>query len=349
MDHAGASFEYGECYVNPADVALLYEHGDIDKRYGFVMGGGKPEGAFVPKKEDVVPPCAVKTLPVQDGDVFDLGGVQIEAIAVPGHTAGTMVYLDRARRVLYSGDACNANTLLGLPCSTTVETYAKSLDHLATYLKGIDKFYGGHGLQAVPAYIVDEAMILCEEILSDDDDRFETEGYRKALRLMKQAEKFHRPVICFVDTSGAFCGIGAEERGQGQAIAENLVEMIGLKTPVISILVGEGGSGGALALAVADRVWILENAVYSVVSPEGCASILWKDAKKAKEAAECLHLTAQDMEKLGVVERVISESGKTKAELFSRVKEMLAVQTDELCKKDTETLLKERYERFRKY
>ena len=154
------------------------------------------------------------------------------------------------------------------------------------------------------------------------------EGYRKALRLMKQAEKFHRP---------------------GQAIAENLVEMIGLKTPVISILVGEGGSGGALALAVADRVWILENAVYSVVSPEGCASILWKDAKKAKEAAECLHLTAQDMEKLGVVERVISESGKTKAELFSRVKEMLAVQTDELCKKDTETLLKERYERFRKY
>ena len=175
------------------------------------------------------------------------------------------------------------------------------------------------------------------------------EGYRKALRLMKQAEKFHRPVICFVDTSGAFCGIGAEERGQGQAIAENLVEMIGLKTPVISILVGEGGSGGALALAVADRVWILENAVYSVVSPEGCASILWKDTKKAKEAAECLHLTAQDMEKLGVVERVISESGKTKAELFSRVKEMLAVQTDELCKKDTETLLKERYERFRKY
>ncbi len=142
VDHAGASFEYGECYVNPADVALLYEHGDIDKRYGFVMGGGKPEGAFVPKKEDVVPPCAVKTLPVYDGDVFDLGGVQIEAIAVPGHTAGTMVYLDRARRVLYSGDACNANTLLGLPCSTTVETYAKSLDHLAAYLDGIDEFYG---------------------------------------------------------------------------------------------------------------------------------------------------------------------------------------------------------------
>ena len=121
------------------------------------------------------------------------------------------------------------------------------------------------------------------------------EGYRKALRLMKQAEKFHRPVVCFVDTSGAFCGLGAEERGQGQAIAENLVEMMDLQTPVISILIGEGGSGGALALAVADQVWILENAVYSVISPEGCASILCKDAKKVKEAAECLKLTAQDL------------------------------------------------------
>ena len=209
---------------------------------------------------------------------------------------------------------------------------------------GIAKFHG-----KPVTVIVQEKGTNTKENIAHNFGMPMPEGYRKALRLMKQAEKFHRPVICFVDTSGAFCGIGAEERGQGQAIAENLVEMIGLKTPVISILVGEGGSGGALALAVADRVWILENAVYSVVSPEGCASILWKDAKKAKEAAECLHLTAQDMEKLGVVERVISESGKTKAELFSRVKEMLAVQTDELCKKDTETLLKERYERFRKY
>ena len=173
------------------------------------------------------------------------------------------------------------------------------------------------------------------------------EGYRKALRLMRQAEKFHRPVVCFVDTSGAFCGIGAEERGQGQAIAENLIEMMGLKTPVISVLIGEGGSGGALALAVADRVWILENAVYSVVSPEGCASILWKDAKRAKEAAECLRLTAQDMEQLGVVEQVISEEDK--GAVFTRVKSMLETELDALCEKDTETLLKERYERFRKY
>ena len=173
------------------------------------------------------------------------------------------------------------------------------------------------------------------------------EGYRKALRLMKQAEKFSRPVICFVDTSGAFCGIGAEERGQGQAIAENLVEMMGLKVPVISVLVGEGGSGGALALAVADRVWILENAVYSVVSPEGCASILWKDAKRAKDAAECLRLTAEDMKTFGVVEEIIPENGK--GGTFARVKTMLIDTLDTLCAKDIDTLLRERYMRFRKY
>ena len=175
------------------------------------------------------------------------------------------------------------------------------------------------------------------------------EVFRAQIRLAKEAEKFHRPIITFVDTSGAYPGKGAEERGQAEAIAQCLYTFSALQPPIICIVLSEGGSGGALARAVADRVWVLENAVYSVVSPEGCASILWKDAKKAKEAAECLHLTAQDMEKLGVVERVISESGKTKAELFNRVKEMLAVQTDELCKKDTETLLKERYERFRKY
>ena len=148
------------------------------------------------------------------------------------------------------------------------------------------------------------------------------EGYRKALRLMEQAEKFRRPVVCFVDTSGAFCGMGAEERGQGQAIAENLVTMAGLKTPIVSVLIGEGGSGGALALAVSDRVWILENAVYSVISPEGCASILWKDSKKVKDAADCLRLTAQDMMELGVVEQVIPEE-KDFALTYSHIKEEL--------------------------
>lgn len=174
------------------------------------------------------------------------------------------------------------------------------------------------------------------------------EGYRKALRLMKQAEKFHRPVICFVDTSGAFCGLGAEERGQGQAIAENLMELAALKTPVISVLIGEGGSGGALALALADQVWILENAVYSVISPEGCASILWKDAKKVKDAAECLRITAQDMEELGVVEKVISEE-KEAGETCEQLKTALLEILPELQKLPPEELLQRRYERFRKF
>ena len=174
------------------------------------------------------------------------------------------------------------------------------------------------------------------------------EGYRKALRLMEQAEKFRRPVVCFVDTSGAYCGLGAEERGQGQAIAENLVKMAGLRTPIVSLLIGEGGSGGALALAVADQVWILENAVYSVISPEGCASILWKDAKKVKDAAECLRLTAQDMEELGVVEKVIPEE-KDFSLTYSQIKEELVKTLEELSSLPMEELLQKRYERFRKY
>ena len=174
------------------------------------------------------------------------------------------------------------------------------------------------------------------------------EGYRKALRLMRQAEKFHRPVVCFVDTAGAFCGMGAEERGQGQAIAENLLEMSGLKTPIVSILVGEGGIGGALALAVADQVWILENAVYSVISPEGCASILWKDSKKVKDAADCLRLTAQDMADLGVVEQVFPED-KDFAETYRQIQEELERLLPELQALPVEELLEKRYQRFRKY
>ena len=133
------------------------------------------------------------------------------------------------------------------------------------------------------------------------------EGYRKALRLMKQAEKFGRPVVCFVDTAGAFCGVGAEERGQGQAIAENLMEMMTLRVPILSVFVGEGGSGGALALAVANRVLMLENAVYSILSPEGFASILWKDAGRSGEAAELMRMTAADLLELGVADEVIPE------------------------------------------
>lgn len=174
------------------------------------------------------------------------------------------------------------------------------------------------------------------------------EGYRKALRLMEQAEKFHRPVVCFVDTAGAFCGMGAEERGQGQAIAENLVAMAGLKTPIVSVLIGEGGSGGALALAVADRVWILENAVYSVISPEGCASILWKDSKKVKDAADCLRLTAQDMMELGVVEQVIPEE-KEFSQTYAHIQEELEATLEQLSALPVEELLEQRYQRFRKF
>jgi len=169
------------------------------------------------------------------------------------------------------------------------------------------------------------------------------EGYRKALRQMKLAEKFKRPVICFIDTSGAYCGIGAEERGQGQAIAENLMEMMTLKTPIISIVIGEGGSGGALGLAVANEVWMLENSIYSVISPEGCASILWKDSSKAAEAAECLKLTATDLLGLKIIDKIISESDllvdALRSLLVSAIEKYQAMNIDELTD--------QRYNRFR--
>ena len=178
------------------------------------------------------------------------------------------------------------------------------------------------------------------------------EGYRKALRLMKQAEKFGRPIVCFVDTSGAYCGIGAEERGQGQAIAENIYELSALKVPVLSIVIGEGGSGGALALAVADQVWMLENSIYSVLSPEGFASILWKDAGKAREAAQVMRLTAGDLKKLGIVEHVFSEKEPLTRANMTDMGEKMDQAIDTFLslyeKMDTEELLEKRYNRFRK-
>lgn len=174
------------------------------------------------------------------------------------------------------------------------------------------------------------------------------EGYRKALRLMKQAEKFHRPVLCFVDTRGAYPGIGAEERGQGQAIAENLMEMMTLKTPVLTIVVGEGGSGGALALAVADEVWMMENSVYSAISPEGCASILWKDSSKAPQAAEALKLTAQDLFDLHVIERIIREPRAEDAAMFESLKLLIQRTFEKNLALTDEELTNARYERFRR-
>lgn len=172
------------------------------------------------------------------------------------------------------------------------------------------------------------------------------EGYRKALRLMHQAEKFGRPIICLIDTSGAYCGIEAEEHGQGQAIAENLMEMSTLCVPIISILIGEGGSGGALALGVADRVWMLQNAVYSVISPEGCASILWKDASRAEEAAGVLRLTAEDAKDLGIIERIISEQDLGRQAFYARIRTMLEEEIRALS--DDVDLTQHRYERFRR-
>ena len=178
------------------------------------------------------------------------------------------------------------------------------------------------------------------------------EGYRKARRLMKQAEKFHRPVINFVDTPGAFCGMEAEERGQGEAIARNLFELSGLKVPVLSVVIGEGGSGGALALAVADEVWMLENSVYSVLSPEGFASILWKDSSRSAEAAKMMKLTAADLKKLGVIERVFPEPQNFSVLTMKPTAELLRAGLAEFLKKcqkvETKDLLEGRYERFRK-
>ena len=175
------------------------------------------------------------------------------------------------------------------------------------------------------------------------------EGYRKALRLMKQAEKFGRPVITFINTAGAYPGVGAEERGQGEAIARNLMEMSDLKVPIIAIIIGEGGSGGALALAVADRVWMLENSIYAVLSPEGFASILWKDGSRAMEAAELMKITSHELLEMEVVDKVISEIGLSTKELLARVKNELQTEIEQLKQLPLEKLLEERYLRFRKY
>lgn len=178
------------------------------------------------------------------------------------------------------------------------------------------------------------------------------EGYRKALRLAKQAEKFHRPIICLVDTPGAFCGVEAEKRGQGEAIARNLYEFMTLKTPIISVILGEGGSGGALALAVCDELAMLENAIYSVISPRGAASILWKDGTKEKEACEILKITAENLVEFGVCDIIIPEpeggAHNNKEQTADSIYEYLVDAVSRLKQFDTETLLEQRYRKFRK-
>lgn len=178
------------------------------------------------------------------------------------------------------------------------------------------------------------------------------EGYRKALRLARQAEKFHRPVICFIDTPGAFCGVAAEKRGQGEAIARNLAEFMVLKTPVISVVLGEGGSGGALALGVCDELAMLENAIYSVISPRGFASILWKDASKEREACNIMRVTATDAVELGIADAIISEpagGAHNDAEATAEnISDFLVKSLNSKMEKDIDVLLNERYNKFRK-
>ena len=179
------------------------------------------------------------------------------------------------------------------------------------------------------------------------------EGYRKALRLMKQAEKFNRPIITFVNTSGAYPGMEAEENGQGEAIARNLYEMSGIKVPILCLMIGEGGSGGALALSVGNEVWMMENATYSILSPEGFASILWKDGKRAREASGVMKITAQDLKELEIVEKIIPEYGGADQDALSSIgnymKKNMKEFLKECDKKTPEQLVDERYKRFRKF
>ena len=179
------------------------------------------------------------------------------------------------------------------------------------------------------------------------------EGYRKALRLMKQAEKFGRPILCLVDTPGAFCGLEAEERGQGEAIARNICEMSGVKVPILSVIIGEGGSGGALALAVSDEVWMMENAIYSILSPEGFASILWKDSTKAQVAAKVMKLTAEDLKELEIVDKIFKEPDHYTVNSMKSVINLLskAITTffSQYIERDVQELLQHRYDRFRKF
>ena len=178
------------------------------------------------------------------------------------------------------------------------------------------------------------------------------EGYRKALRLMHQANKFGRPIITFVDTPGAFCGKQAEERGQGEAIAKNLYEMMGFEVPILSIVISEGGSGGALGIAVANEVWMLENSIYSVISPEGCASILWKDSSKVKEAAGVLKLTSYDLYEFKIIDKIVDELGEgahvTKNEIAKNMKDEILGFIERFKGKSGEEIKEHRYKKFRK-
>ncbi len=246
-------------------------------------------------------------------------------------------------------------------------TRPSAMDYISRIFDGLIECHGDRQFRDDPAVVGGIALLdgqpvtvvaiqkgtTIEECQQRNFGMASPEGYRKALRLMKQAEKFHRPVITFVNTSGAFCGMEAEELGQGEAIARNLYEMSALKVPVICMMIGEGGSGGALALAVGNQVWMMEHATYSVLSPEGFASILWKDSSRAQEAAGVMKITAQDLYDLNVVEQVIPEYGGadevTVDTISAYMKQQLKAWLSSQAEKSGEDFAKERYERFRKF
>ena len=227
--------------------------------------------------------------------------------------------------------------------------------HGDRYFKDDKSIVGGIGfLENIPVTII--GIQKGKDLKENMERNFGSpnpEGYRKSLRLMKQAEKFNRPIVCFINTSGAYCGVGAEERGQGEAIARNLLEISQIKVPIISIIIGEGGSGGAIALACGDRVWMLENSVYSILSPEGFASILFKDPSKSKEVAEIMGITAHDLLEKGIIEKIIKEpkggAHKNVDLVAQSIKEELINELKILKNKNKDLLLEERYLRFRKF
>lgn len=257
---------------------------------------------------------------------------------------GAMRSLEKIRQI----DRANANDYIK-------EIFADFFDLHGDRLFGDDKAIrtGIANFEGKPVTVI--AQIKGKDLKENQQTNFSMphpEGYRKALRVAKQAEKFGRPVICFVDTPGAFCGIEAEKRGQGEAIAKNLAEFIALKVPVISIVLGEGGSGGALALAVCDKLGVLEHAIYSVISPRGCASILWRDASKENEAAEALKITSKDLLHFGVCDEIIPEGLDVESKRFKiaceGMKSFLHKSMSELQNINTETLLSNRYDKYRK-
>lgn len=190
VDHIGADFEYGEVYIDPADISLMYEHSDREMRLGFARSGGR----FEPRLDDVTVPCPVRTLPLKDGYVFDLGGVRLETFSVPGHTRGTVVFLDRAARVVYSGDACNRNTLLFGQEATSIEQYRESLLHFQGFEDAFDLLWGGHGGHAEEKSIIEEAIALCDEIMAGTDDAIEAVGFgnRPCWYAKAKNERFER-------------------------------------------------------------------------------------------------------------------------------------------------------------